>query len=130
MLIMRPTIVTLLPLLQVSMAQEGWFGPALNKAVIQPPPFLYAEFDYALDQALKSRGAQSWTVTPWKNNTIIPQACWSGAVDNKIDARTIDVANIRFSDCSKEWTICRTQGLTITWDDIASVGCLSLHFIR
>jgi hypothetical protein len=101
---------------------KAQFGVPLNKAVIQPPAFLFAGFDYDLDQALQSRGAQSWTITPWKNNTIIPQACWSSASQQGIHATTVDVVNVKYDDCSKEWTFCKAQSVALSWETIARVS--------
>ena len=119
---LHPFLLTLLPLVHNVSGQL--YGSYIDKPAISTG-FQYDNFDYDLDKFLKAKGAQSWTITPWKNSTIIPQYCHSSANDNGVASINVDVANIRFDDCFRDWTICRTQNGTVSWDNIARVSVRS-----
>jgi len=119
---LHPFLLTLLPLVHNVSGQL--YGSYIDKPAISTG-FQYDNFDYDLDKFLKAKGAQSWTITPWKNSTIIPQYCHSSANDNGVASINVDVANIRFDDCFRDWTICRTQNGTVNWDNIARVSVRS-----
>jgi hypothetical protein len=107
-------LVLLTRLLQGSHAQS-LSHPAL------PNP-LRGEFDYDLENLLKSSSPISYTVTPWANTTSLPQICWSAILDLGLSPNDIDVAEIRYPDCDKEWTVCKVQNASITWDQFATVS--------
>lgn len=118
---------SLLPLISAFLGQTfAQYGVPVDKPVITTG-FQYNDFDYDLDRLLYSSAPKSWTITPWQNTSIIPQACHNSAYKNGVASVNIDVANIRFPDCSKDWTVCRTQGVGITWDDMAKVWLRHEH---
>lgn len=79
------------------------------------------DFDGDLLAILASPGGSQYTITPWSNPQLIPSACYQATQEVNLLPASIDVADIKYGDCDEPWTICRSNNITSSWDDIAKV---------
>lgn len=102
----------------------GVFHLGASQSLTHPPlpnP-VSASFDSDLEAYLSPRAPKEYTITPWTNTSIIPQACWVELGGMSLNPMDIEVSDIKYPDCNKAWTICRHRNVIVSWDDIAQVG--------
>jgi hypothetical protein len=113
-----------LPTMKAQISSAILLGSALfgNTLAFQPPISPAYDIDGVLETDLETDLPQhSSTRTAWTAGWI-PSGCYNEAVNHNLSPSDFEVYDVKYTDCSAPWTICRHKNAPYSWDTIAKVS--------